>query len=238
MIKISKYILKVRKSLKDKATPEYKKSAQRFFKSEVKVHGTNSSDVTKIVNTIYEEIKLLPKNDIFEICEELYKSGYEEEAWVAAGIAYRLRKSFVPNDFKTFERWIKNYIDDWAKCDGFCNHTVGYFIETFPKYMSNLKKWSKSKNIWLKRASAVSLILPTREGKFLDDVFEISDTLLMDQNDMVQKGYGWLLKETCKKNEKLVFDYIMKHKKYMPRTALRYAIEKMPEKMKKQAMEK
>jgi 3-methyladenine DNA glycosylase AlkD len=66
----------------------------------------------------------------------------------------------------------------------------------------------------------------------------IANILLLDRDDLVQKGYGWMLKEASRKNQKEVFDYIIKHKKTMSRTALRYAIEKMPEELKREAMAK
>jgi 3-methyladenine DNA glycosylase AlkD len=108
----------------------------------------------------------------------------------------------------------------------------------FPGFMPEFKKWARSDNRWVKRASCVSLILPARRGEFLADVFELADILLLDLDDMVQKGYGWMLKEASRKHTKEVFDYVVKHKKNMPRTALRYAIEKMPVNLKKKAMEK
>ena len=85
---------------------------------------------------------------------------------------------------------------------------------------------------------AGSLIIPARRGKFLADIFEIADILLLDRDDMVQKGYGWMLKEASKPYQKEVFDYVMHHKAVMPRTALRYAIEKMPPSLRAEAMEK
>lgn len=98
--------------------------------------------------------------------------------------------------------------------------------------------WARAENRWLRRASAVTLILPARKGAFLKESFEISDILLEDRDDMVQKGYGWLLKEASKKHQAEVFDYVMRKKAQMPRTALRYAIEKMPAEMKKSAMDR
>jgi len=90
----------------------------------------------------------------------------------------------------------------------------------------------------MRRASAVSLIIPAKKGLFLQDIFEIADMLLMDKDDLVQKGYGWMLKVACQKHQQEVFGYIMSKKSIMPRTALRYAIEKMPQNMKKTAMER
>ena len=71
---------------------------------------------------------------------------------------------------------------------------------------------------------------------FLTDIFEIADILLTDHDDLVQKGYGWMLKAASEANQANVFVYVMKNKALMPRTSLRYAIEKMPAELKKQAM--
>jgi 3-methyladenine DNA glycosylase AlkD len=90
----------------------------------------------------------------------------------------------------------------------------------------------------MRRASAVSLIIPARNGLFLNDIFEIADTLLYDKEDLVQKGYGWMLKAASQAYQKEVFDFVIERKATMPRTALRYAIEKMPQELRKKAMEK
>jgi 3-methyladenine DNA glycosylase AlkD len=130
------------------------------------------------------------------------------------------------------------YVNNWAKCDTLCNHAVGSFIEMYPECVESLKGWARSENRWLRRASAVTLILPARKGMFLGDIFEIAEVLLKDEDDMVQKGYGWMLKEASKSHLQEVFEYVMAKKAGMPRTALRYAIEKMPEEMRRRAMER
>ena len=104
--------------------------------------------------------------------------------------------------------------------------------------LSKLKEWARSSNRWVKRASAVSLIVPARKGKFLEDIFEIADILHSDKDDMVQKGYGWMLKAASQAHQNEVFKYVMSKKATMPRTSLRYAIEKMPPELKVQAMAK
>ena len=84
----------------------------------------------------------------------------------------------------------------------------------------------------------MSLIVPAKQGKFLHDIFEIADILLLDKDDMIQKGYGWMLKVASQVHQREVFEYVLAHKTTMPRTALRYAIEKMPKEMKNRAMGK
>lgn len=82
----------------------------------------------------------------------------------------------------------------------------------------------------------MTLIVPARKGLFLNEIFGIADILLTDKDDMVQKGYGWMLKAASEVYEREVFDYVMSHKAVMPRTALRYAIEKMPAELRAEAM--
>jgi 3-methyladenine DNA glycosylase AlkD len=183
-------------------------------------------------------VKPLGKREIFRLCEELLKSDYCEEAFIACDWAYRQRKEFKPDDFSIFDSWLNKYINNWAKCDTLCNHTVGSFVEMYPRFIENLKQWAKSGNRWLRRAAAVTLIIPAKRGNFLKDIFEISDTLLTNPDDLVQKGYGWLLKDASILHQAEVFGYVMKNKKVMPRTALRYAIERMPADLKRQAMAK
>ena len=137
-----------------------------------------------------------------------------------------------------FENWLNNYVNNWAKCDTLCNHTIGSFIEKYPEYIDRLKQWARSENRWVKRAAAVTLVLPARRGKFLTDIFQIADILLLDTDDLVQKGYGWMLKEASRQHQQKVLDYVIQHKKEMPRTALRYAIEKMPADLRQRAMSK
>ncbi len=90
----------------------------------------------------------------------------------------------------------------------------------------------------MRRAAAVTLIVPAKKGKFLEDIFEIADSLLTDLDDLIQKGYGWMLKDASIQHQPEIFAYVMAKKQMMPRTALRYAIERMPADLKRQAMAK
>lgn len=235
---MNQVIERVREELKAIADEKTKQSFQRFFKEEVTYYGVKTGTVGRIAKKYWNEVKSLGKKEIFSLCEELYRSNYTEEAFVAAFWLPNLVEKLEPCDLAVFKGWIEKYINNWAKCDGFCNHTIGDFIEKYPDCLTEVKSWAKSENRWLRRAAAVSLIVPAKKGKFLQDAFEISDTLLHDEDDMVQKGYGWLLKEESRKHQKEVLDYVVKNRKTIPRTALRYAIELMPEECRAEAMKK
>jgi 3-methyladenine DNA glycosylase AlkD len=228
----------IRSELISVSDEETRKSGERFFKEAVKIHGIKSAVVRNLSRKYYKSLASTNKDYIFTICEELLKTGYLEESFFACDWSYNVRKQFEPEDFKIFEGWITSYVSNWATCDTLCNHTVGSFVEMYPGYLSGLKQWAGSSNRWAKRASAVSLIIPARKGMFLNDIFEIADILHHDTDDMVQKGYGWMLKVASGSHQKEVFNYIMKKKSTMPRTSLRYAIEKMPQELKALAMAK
>lgn len=228
----------LRKEFSENADAKTRESGQRFFKEEITLYGLKAAFVRQVSKKYFQQVKQCSKHEIFALCEDLWKSRYVEESFVACDWSHNLRKKYVPDDFRTFERWVSVYIDNWASCDTFCNHTVGSFIEAYPEFLANLKEWALSDNRWMRRASAVSLIIPARKGRFLTDIFEIANILLKDGDDMVQKGYGWMLKVTSQSYEKEVFDFVFRNKQVMPRTALRYAIEKMPGDLKKKAMAK
>jgi 3-methyladenine DNA glycosylase AlkD len=229
-------INKIRQELEQNSDEKVKSSSLNFFKEKINVYGVKSAVVGKIGKEYFKLIKDKKKSEIFDLCEELWQSGYIEESFVACNWSYGVRKAYGPKDFEIFEKWVDNYVSNWASCDTLCNHTVGEFLKMYPEYLSELKKWAKSKNRWMRRASAVSLIIPAREGKFLKDILEIADILLLDKDDLVQKGYGWMLKAASQSSQEVIFDYIINKKSIMPRTALRYAIEKMPAELKVKAM--
>ncbi|MFH1286259.1 MAG: DNA alkylation repair protein [Candidatus Magasanikbacteria bacterium] len=232
---MTKVITNIRKELNKHVDPVYKKGATNFFKEKVNPIGVRTPMTRRISKDYFPKEK--SKQDVFKLCEELLEKRTFEETVIAFSWARRMRKDFQEKDFKRFEAWLKKYVDNWAFCDDFCTHTLGEFITDFPEFVPNAKAWHTSKNRWLRRASAVSFIYPIRkEKKFLEDIFEIADKLLLDEDDLVQKGYGWTLKVAADIYPKIVFDFVMKRKDTMPRTALRYAIEKMPTTWRKAAM--
>jgi 3-methyladenine DNA glycosylase AlkD len=234
----SEILEKLKQQLLEIADEANRISGQRYFKEEVKLYGIKSAEVVRIGKEYFQLIKNKPKQEIFDLCDTLWQSGFMEESFIACNWSHYLNKDYQLHDFKVFERWVKNYINNWASCDTFCNHTIGDFIRMYPDFVKKLKGWAKSENRWVKRAAAVSLIIPARKGEFLSDIFEIASILLEDKDDMVQKGYGWMLKAASQAFQTEVYDFVMKNKHRMPRTALRYAIEKMPPGLKAQAMKK
>lgn len=226
----------VRADLRRSATTKAREVGRTFFKGEVKLYGVKAARLRVIARDRFREISTLPKGDLFALCEGLWRSGYVEEAMIACFWSHAVRKQYTPGVFRVFERWVRLYVTNWATCDTLCNHTVGTALEMYPALLPRLKVWARSRNRWMRRGAAVSLILPARKGRFLEEILAIADILLEDRDDMVQKGYGWMLKEASKPHQQGVFDYVFSRKDIMPRTALRYALEHMPTALRTRAM--
>ncbi|MFM1932185.1 MAG: hypothetical protein RL226_1488 [Bacteroidota bacterium] len=220
-------------ALKD---PDRAAKMSRFFKEPIVAFGLPAAEVKQLAT---EFGKQLPKNDksvLVSVCEQLFAAGSMEECLLACHLSYKGRKLFSQGDMALFESWIMNYVTNWAVCDTLCNRTVGDVLLRHPDAQREAFKWTSSDNRWMKRAAAVSFIYPAKKWKDLTTMLEVCDTLLEDRDDMVQKGYGWLLKELSVRNFPEIHAFIATRKDRMPRTALRYAIEKFPEAERREMM--
>jgi 3-methyladenine DNA glycosylase AlkD len=221
-------VLKIRRELKSKVEPKYKEGVCRYFKEQVKPIGVRFPVVGKITDKYFKLLKNEWKyEDFVNLSEKLLKDGYLEENAIAFGLMDCLNKQFTEESFYLFEGWLKKYVSNWANCDHLSNHLIGDVVVKYPKFIKNLLEWTKSNNRWVRRSSAVSLIIPAKNGLFLKEVFRIAEKLMQDDDDMVQKGVGWLLKEASRKHEKEVVKFLLKWKPKTSRLVLRYATEKV-----------
>jgi len=211
---------------------------EKLYQEIPKLYGVPTPFVRKLSSEFFKKVKKQPKQEILQLCNDLLVSGYSEERTIAFDWAFQLRRMYKEPDFRFLENWLMKHVLGWGACDDLCTHALGAFIYQFPEFIQKTREWTRSKNRWVRRASAVCLIYSVRRNEHLKDVFETADALLSDQDIMVQKGYGWMLKEASNHYPKEVFDYVMKNRREMPRTALRYAIEKLSPEHRIEAMKR
>ena len=173
------------------------------------------------------QIKPNGKQEIYHYCECLFNTGLQEEVIIAIHWVTLCQKEWEPKDFDLFVRWSNQHIHNWATCDTLGVMVIGKMILLYPKFISELNRWTKSKNRWLRRMSAVAMIPSVRKGKNVNEAMSIAEKVMNDQDEMVQKGYAWMLKEGCKSSEEKIFDFIFRYKKQMTSIALRIAMEKL-----------
>ena len=228
----------IQNALRTIATEERKKSTLYFFKEPIQCYGVSNPESKRIGQQFYLQVRHESKDFIWKIAEALFASGWIEEALIACQWVYKRRKEFTREDAIIFEKWIHQYVHNWAVCDTFCNQSMGALLISFPEQTEMLYRWTESQNRWVRRAAAVSLIVPAKKGLFELVIFDICNELIADSDPMVQKGYGWLLKVYSQIQLEMVFSYVTRNEGRMPRTAFRYAIEKMPKSYRERAMKK
>lgn len=197
-----------------------------------------TSAVRGVARDYWQEVRRSEPAVLFDQCERLLETGSGHLRLIAFDWAFRARKHYTPADYDRFERWLDRYVDGWGSCDDFCTHAFGHLLMMYPDLQPRTLPWARSDNRWRRRAVTVVLIYGIRKGLFHDALFDVVDTIMLDTDDLVQKGYGWTLKELSKSDPQRVFDYVLAHRAVMPRTAFRYAIEKLPPNWRTEAMQR
>ncbi|MDX1547771.1 MAG: DNA alkylation repair protein [Rhodothermales bacterium] len=223
--------------LEARIDPEYKARVRDHYNMDVsRFMGVRTPDIRAIAAAQYRTVRKAPIEELLDRCDALLQKEIHEYKIIAFDWSYRSRKRLGPEHFALLEYWLEQYVDDWIDCDDFCTHTLGAFLVAYPDFLDQVKVWTTSQNRWVRRASAVSLIYGLRRGTHLDEAFDIARALFDDQDDLVQKGCGWVLKEASKKHADAVFDYVMTWREAMPRTVLRYAVERLRDEQRQEAL--
>ena len=229
-------------SLKEKSNfSDYKSVKNQYNFPPMKSMGVKTPEVRKIATIFFRELKENGMQDIDIILgfsENLLSERIIELRIIAFQWAFKIKKKFQPKHFVIFENWLNMHVTGWGSCDDLCVGNLGYFLYIYPEFIPNVKSWVESENPMVRRAAAVAFIYSLRREKYLEHIWDIPVALLNDEDIYVLKGYGWMLKEASNNFQKEIFDYVQKMKKDMPRVSLRYAIEKMPPNLRKQAMRK
>ena len=227
-------------ALKKKANPQRAAGAQRYFKEKVMFYGLTTPDAREIADRAYRSIQAeWTVREVVELCEILLLDQYFEPRTQAILILLRFKKEFGPDIFSRIKKWLtRNYCDNWALVDVLCPEAMETLLKKYPELVEKIKDWTQSPNRWVRRASAVSFITLARRGQYLDDVYEIAKRLFPVDDDLIHKATGWLLREAGKTDMQRLEKFLLKNGLAIPRTALRYAIERFPEEKRKHLLAK
>lgn len=224
-----KYIANhIRRVLKDGGSAPHAADVQWFFKEEVKSRGWYTAELRKVAMRFRRPIlKEMGQDFLVKVSDNLFSGAVLEEKTFAVFLLQTLTDKFGDTEFKLFEDWL-NRISNWADHDGLVHYLIAPMIEAKPKRAAVVFRWAKSRDRWHRRAACVALIQGTRRKMFFPEITRLSDVLLGDEDDMVRKGLGWLLRETAKFNAPRTVPYLMKIRKQAPRLVLRTACETLP----------
>jgi 3-methyladenine DNA glycosylase AlkD len=218
----------IRRVLKDGGSAPHAEGVQWFFKEVVKSRGWRTAEMRKVAvrfrRTILNEAGL---PFLVEVADKLFSGRVLEEKVFAVLMLEKTVDDLGDKEFKLFESWLAR-ISTWADHDGLVHSLIAPMVAANPSRVSSVFRWAKSRNRWHRRAACVALIQGTRRKMFFPEIVKLSNLLLNDEDDMVQKGLGWLLRETAKADPKRTVPYLMKIRAESPRLVLRTACETLP----------
>jgi len=231
-------VVTLRKLLKQNSNPEKAVVLSRFFKAcpgeygeGDKFYGITVPELRKIArqyqSLMLEDLKIL-----------IYSEYHEERMLALLILMSQYKKSEEEKERKKiYDFYLKNMqqINNWDLVDLSAPHIVGHYL--FEKDRTVLYRWAENKNFWIRRIGMLSTFYFIRQNEF-EDTLKIADILLQDNEDLIHKAVGWLLREVGKRDESLLEKFLKPRYQKMPRTMLRYAIEKFSESKRRFYLEK
>lgn len=220
----------IKTDLKNLADPEKAKFYPKYFKSGKGEYGKGDKFIGVTVPNQRRIAKKYYQDTSFDDIKKLLNSDIHEHRFTATeilNIKYLKTKDNVTKN-KIVNFYLANLggINNWDLVDNTAYKLLGDWLLDRDKRI--LYVFAGDKNLWKRRISIVATMAFIRQYK-LEDTFKIAKILLKDEHDLIQKAVGWLLREAGKKDQKRFVNFLNKHYKNMPRTMLRYAIEKFPE---------
>ncbi len=228
----------IRHLLGREGSAEHAAGVQWFFKDEIKSHGWYTAKLRSVAVRFRHKIRQECGIEfLLQVADQLFVGRILEEKVFAVFLLEKLTKEFGDAEFSLFESWLSR-ISSWADHDGLAHYLIAAMVAAKPSRSHRVFRWAKSPDRWHRRAACVALIQGTRRKMFFVEIKRLSNLLLSDEDDMVQKGLGWLLRETAKADAKRTVPYLMSIRERAPRLVLRTACETLPASVRKKILAK
>jgi len=235
-IKISD-MFSIQSELKKVATKKRAESNAWFFKTGKGEYGEGDIFIGVTVPDTRKVAKKFLDLKLSELKKSLSSKFHEERLCALLVLVEKFGKANKVEQKQIFDFYLKNikYVNNWDLVDLSAPKIVGEYLFNKPKEL--LYKFAKSNDLWERRISIVSTFTFIKKNS-VQETFSLSKKLLGDGQDLIHKAVGWMLREAGKRNKKLLVEFLENHKSKMPRTMLRYSIEKFNEKERKEFLKK
>ncbi len=217
--------MSVESDLHNAGDPTRAKTLSRFFKTGKGEYGEGDVFIGLTVPQV-REIAIKHLSTDKKILKKMLENKIHEYRLTALLILVeKYKKSDSNEKRKIIDFYLKNirYVNNWDLVDLSADKILGDYL--FDKDKSLLYKLAKSSNLWERRVSIISTFHFIKNNQF-EDTIKITETLMKDSHDLIQKACGWMLREMGKRNVSVLKNFLDKYHKDMPRTMLRYSIEK------------
>jgi 3-methyladenine DNA glycosylase AlkD len=221
-----------RRELARMARPAGRFDASRYFRGAVDLgfYNVGTEAMRRMARQIYRAHRnAWSVDDALAFADRLIVDRYLEVKSVGIEVMACYRRAFVPRLLPAWKRWLaRGHSSNWATTDSICGSLIGPLLVQHPNLLERVAGWSRDRNMWVRRASAVSLIPSARRGIGLHLAYGVARRLHADKEDLIQKAVGWMLREAGKADPKRLERYLHANGPSIPRTTLRYAIERFP----------
>ena len=175
--------------------------------------------------------------DALTFADALIVDKHLEVKGLGIEVLARFRRQFTPALLPAWKRWLaKSHSANWATTDAICGLLTGPLVAAHPELASEVARWAGDRNMWVRRAAIVGLIPIARRGAALDILYRTARTLHDDDEDLIQKAVGWALREAGKADMDRLERYLRSNGPRIPRTTLRYAIERFPPRQRRELL--
>ena len=218
----------IRRVLKDGGSAPHSEEVQHFFKEEVRSRGWYTAELRKVAVRFRRSIaRERGMEFLVRVSDKLFSGRMLEEKVFAVFLLENQTGDFGKREFQLFASWLDR-VTSWADHDGLAHYLLAPMVSADPTRCRDVFLWAKSRNRWRRRAACVALIRGARKKRFFPEIVRLTEKLLDDEDDMVQKGLGWLLREAAKYDAKRTVPYLVKLRGRAPRLVLRTACETLP----------
>jgi 3-methyladenine DNA glycosylase AlkD len=218
----------LRTVLKNGASAPHTLEVQHFFKDEIQSRGWYTGEIRKLARRFSRVlVRDAGIEYLFSVCDDLFHGNVLEEKVLAVLMLEDKVDSLSEAHFKKLLGWLPR-VSTWADHDALASYLLGPLMVLEPKRSAHALRWTKSKNRWHRRAAAVSLIRGVRQQMFIGETKAVTSALLTDEDLIVQKGLGWLLREHAKYDRKRAMPLLRGIRKKATRLVLRTACETLP----------
>ena len=207
------------------ANPKIAEHSQRFFKTADGEYGFGDIFLGIRVPLVRQAVKTF-KSAPLSTVEKLLQSEYHEiRLFALLLLVFRFGKSDLNEQEEIYQMYLRNtrYVNNWDLVDSSAHHIVGAYLENRDR--SILYDLAKSESLWERRIAILSTFYFIKLNQYRD-ILRISEQLLSDKEDLIHKALGWMLREVGKRDNAIEVAFLNNHYQKMPRTMLRYAIEK------------
>jgi 3-methyladenine DNA glycosylase AlkD len=227
--------------LKNAADRRIAEQSFTYFKAYDRVAflGIKAPEVRQIERQIFQVVKpTWSFADAHRFADSMIRNKYLEAKGVGILLLSRYAGSYDESLLTKIRGWLADgHCSNWATTDVLSTTVLTGLLRRYPKLLAVLKTWTDSDSLWVRRAATVSLTPLARRGEHLDMAYSIAAALLDDPEDLMHKAVGWLLRECGKTDAGRLEAFLMEQGSRIPRTALRYAIERFPPALRKRILE-